>query len=234
MVIALLFLVAEPPRTSDNDRIPIHGRWLRSPLRRPALLLKIASFGATAVVTYNYAIWLPSVFVREWWWTIGEIGGAYGIIVLCCGAGGMLIAGALGNVVSVHRHGLLTLVTTSTAGVVGGAVALGVVSEPVAALGAAAITMFCLAFPIGLAPAILLAEVAQDERGRVVALGSLAITILGLGAGPTCMAALELHLGTAPQTLRSALVATTAAAAYRSPLPLLASRFTTSRFVQEQ
>lgn len=97
LVIALLFTVREPVRI--EHRLAGAPASDLSHLKRNARVygaLFLAN-GVIAMITFGITAWLPATFIRQWGWTPGQIGPAYGAIVLTCGIGGMLLSGWLAD-----------------------------------------------------------------------------------------------------------------------------------------
>jgi len=81
--IALLFLlVREPvrrglaPQGSDTELLP----FIKA--RRTLFLLLFLGFSVFGIAGISYLVWIPAVFIRVHGWTAGDIGVAYGLILL--------------------------------------------------------------------------------------------------------------------------------------------------------
>lgn len=146
--------------------------------------------GCTAIITYGVAAWLPATFIRQWGWTPGEIGPAYGVIILTFGIGGMLLSGFLADWLTARgRHtGSLMLALFGSAMLVPTSLLLAFASTPYVALAAVAMISFFLGMPVALAPPILQAITPNQLRGQVTSLYLLLISLIGLGVGPFLVA----------------------------------------------
>ncbi|WP_045764803.1 spinster family MFS transporter [Xanthomonas albilineans] len=146
--------------------------------------------GVIAMVTFGITAWLPATFIRRWGWTPGEIGPAYGLIILTFGIAGMLFSGFLGDRLMVRGHRdvalRISLIGALLLSVSSGLFAFA--SGPWMALAAIALTTFLLGMPVALAPAILQAVTPNRLRGQVTSIYLLLVNLIGLGLGPYVVA----------------------------------------------
>lgn len=155
-----------------------------------AFLPLLLAPGLTAMITFGVTAWLPATFIRQWGWTPGEIGPAYGVIILTFGIGGMLLSGFLADHLTARGKlvgsVVISLIATSVLVLTG--LALAVAPSPTVALVAVAATTFFLGMPVALAPPILQAVTPNQLRGQVTSIYLLLINLIGLGLGPFLVA----------------------------------------------
>ncbi|WP_280189268.1 MFS transporter [Delftia sp. PS-11] len=146
--------------------------------------------GITAMITFGVTAWLPATFIRQWGWTPGEIGPAYGVIILTFGIGGMLLSGLLADHLTARGKlvGSVVISLAATAVLVLTGLALAFAPSPTVALVAVAATTFFLGMPVALAPPILQAVTPNQLRGQVTSIYLLLINLIGLGMGPFLVA----------------------------------------------
>lgn len=196
-LVLLMLTVREPVRRGMKEAgSTAHAGTAPAPDWRYVLRHKRAYFplllapGLTAMITFGVTAWLPATFIRQWGWTPGEIGPAYGVIILTFGIGGMLVSGFLADHLTARGKLvgsiLISLVATSVLIVTGVALAFAPSAE--VALVAVAVTTFFLGMPVALAPPILQAITPNQLRGQVTSIYLLLINLIGLGMGPFLVA----------------------------------------------
>ncbi|KAF1020272.1 MAG: Hexuronate transporter [Paracidovorax wautersii] len=146
--------------------------------------------GITAMVTFGVTAWLPATFIRQWGWTPGQIGPAYGVIILTFGIGGMLISGFLADWLTARgkQVGSIVISLVGTALLIASGLLLAFAPTPTVALIAVALTTFFLGMPVALAPPILQAITPNQLRGQVTSIYLLLVNLIGLGVGPFLVA----------------------------------------------
>lgn len=196
-IVLLMLTVREPVRRGLKEASPTaRAGSACAPDWRYVLRHKRAYFplllapGLTAMITFGVTAWLPATFIRQWGWTPGEIGPAYGVIILTFGIGGMLVSGFLADHLTARGKLvgsiLISLIATSVLIVTGVALAFAPSAE--FALVAVAATTFFLGMPVALAPPILQAITPNQLRGQVTSIYLLLINLIGLGMGPFLVA----------------------------------------------
>lgn len=146
--------------------------------------------GVTAMITFGVTAWLPATFIRQWGWTPGQIGPAYGLIILTFGIGGMLISGFLADWLTARgrQTGSIMISLVATALLIVSGLVLAYAPTPAVALVAVAFTTFFLGMPVALAPPILQDITPNQLRGQVTSIYLLLVNLIGLGLGPFLVA----------------------------------------------
>ncbi len=186
--IAALAVQKQGARTAlDNAPAPGFSYVFKN--HRAYLPLLIAP-GVTAMVTFGITAWLPATFIRQWGWTPGQIGPAYGIIILTFGIGGMLLSGFLADWLTSRGKlvGSVVLSLCATLVLIATGLVLAFADSPTVALVAVAITTFFLGMPVALAPPILQSITPTQLRGQVTSIYLLLVNLIGLGCGPFLVA----------------------------------------------
>lgn len=134
--------------------------------------------------------WAPTLFIRRFGWTAGEVGLRYGLIFLIFGGLGTLLGGALSSY--LQKRG----VKAAPVWVAGWGVALVAPFMVVAGLvdnGWLALTFFAPALMFFTSPGATAVQAIQDAtpghlRGRASAVYSFAVTLVGMSVGPLVVA----------------------------------------------
>lgn len=190
LLIALLFTVREPARLEHKLAGAAPDLSHLKHNARVYVSLFLAN-GVIAMITFGITAWLPATFIRQWGWTPGQIGPAYGAIVLTCGIGGMLLSGWLADRLAARGRGdmALTISLVATVILIGISLLFAFAPSPALALTAVALITFFLGMPVALAPSILQAVTPNRLRGQVTSIYLLLVNLIGLGLGPFLVAA---------------------------------------------
>lgn len=190
LVFALMLTVREPARKAAAADTPAPS------LSHVAQHLRVYApifigCAVIAMITYGMTAWLPAVFIRRWGWSPGQIGPAYGTIILTCGIGGMLASGWLADrlVAQGRRDAPLTLALGGALVLIASSAAFAMAPGPIWALAAVAVTTVFLGLPVALGPVVLQAVTPGRLHGRVISIYLLLINLIGLGLGPFLVAA---------------------------------------------
>jgi MFS family permease len=230
LVFLLMLLVREPPRSELGSRSEeaVADAPLGPLLRRHGRIYLglMAGFGVIAIVTYGYVIWLPAAFMRSWGWSTGEVGLTYGSLILTCGIGGVLAAGALADRLRAAgaRSAALDLAIGGAALLCISCLVFAFTGNALIAWAAVAVTTFALGAPIALAPSVLLAATPNRARGQIISMTTLAITLIGLGLGPSMIAVTARSVLGDENQLRLALALVSSVAAGLGALLLWSTR----------
>jgi len=178
--------------------------------------------GVSLFIMLSYAIlaWTPAFFIRKYGWTAGEIGVAYGTVLLIFGTSGVVSAGWLAE--ALRRRGYtdanLRLIMFAAMCAMPFAIAAPLVGNAWLALALMAPMTFFLSLPHGIGPAALQPITPNQMRAQVSALYLLCVSLVGLGIGPTLVALLTDYVYGKP-TLIGYSLATVAVVA--APLSIL-------------
>lgn len=196
-VAALMILtVKEPPRTEvlagESGGMSFVEVLAYLWQRRRVYVRLFLGMSVATIVGYAYFSWVPAMFVRQFGWTIAEVGKTYGILILLTGPAGILSGGWLiDRIYQKGRHDAPVIIA-----LVGAAITLpAVLLVPMMPDGFWTMLMI-VPSSLGLAMATAAGSVAvvvvtpNQMRGQTIALYMLTISLLGLTIGPTGVAIL--------------------------------------------
>ena len=213
LVVALLASVTEPPRPAEAAAKPSIGVTVATIwAQRRSYLSIFAGFAAAGCVWNGALAWLPSLFMRQFGWSVRATGWWLGGAILVFASAGVLAGGRLAVWLS-HRGrsdaNLRVGVYSAAATILAGA-ALPFAATASTMLAIVALFLFVGAAPYGAAVAALHDVTPNRMRAQVTALYLFAINLAGIGTGPTLVALYARHFTIHP--LAAALACNTALA----------------------
>lgn len=225
--IALLFLlVREPlrrglaPQGSDTALLPF------ITARRRLFLLLFLGFSVFGIAGISFLVWMPAVFIRVHGWSAGDIGVAYGLILLLTSVPGVYLGGWISD--RLLARGSVDAPVRLAVWVMLALVPLVVVTpllpDPRSVLVVLAVTSLGFGMLNGLPGTALQSVVPNQLRGQIVAAYFLIGTMMSLGIGPTIVAYVSDALLGGPKQIGVALAVVGAIATLASALMLQASR----------
>lgn len=153
-------------------------------------LIFAASF--FAMTNYGLMSWVPAMFERVHGWNRAQIGPYFGGIIFVFGTLGLAVSGYVaGRMIEAGKkavHSKLMLGAMLAAALP--MLFMNASGDPYWTLACIGLIMFCLGFPVGLAPAALQAISPNEMRGQVIAIYFFILNIMGLGIGTSAIAAL--------------------------------------------
>lgn len=164
-------------------------------------------YALLAMMAYGTAAWVPTFFVRTYGWSIGEIGQAYGLIIMVFGTLGVISGGALGDYVCSkgYRNGRIIVMTATGIITLPFALAFPLMENPYYSLVLLAPATFFATFTTGVGPSALMEMMPNQMRGFSSALSGLIVNLIGLGLGPTAIALVTDYVFGDEQMLRYSL-----------------------------
>lgn len=168
----------------------------------------IAAFALLNLVSYGCAAWLPSVFIRHFGLTQGQVGTELGVVSLAGTAIGAILGGLLsdrvvrtGGAVAVLRFTLWSSAATLPL----------LVSSILPSITLVLVVYFAflvVGCMVGTASITAIqAAVPGDMRGFSVAIQAFVYTLVGLGLGPTSMALATQYIYRDPRAVGWSMVA---------------------------
>ena len=149
-------------------------------------------YALKASISYGYLAWIPSMFIRTFNWSAGEIGRRFGLVVAVFGTLGILIGGYLahrlvlrGRYDSYLRISIIGAIVAMLCGV-----PAMLTPDPYLALVLLAPVMACLGASVGIAPAATSFIAPNQLRGQAIALYIFVVALVGMNCGPTSVALL--------------------------------------------
>jgi MFS family permease len=191
LLVPLMFTLKEPKRTQAQAKVvPVSE--VVSYFKQNKKTIFFHNFGAAlaSVAGYGALAWVPSYLIRVHQMTSAEVGFAFGLIVLFCGAGGVIVGGILAD--KRFKAGQ----TDAKIRVAMWAMIIGIIptclypifSDLTMVLVILAISTFFANFMMGLGPAAIQEVVPDNMRGQFSALYLFIVNLIGLGLGPTLVA----------------------------------------------
>ncbi len=214
MVAALMLTVREPKRMDMVDASQAsHNMTFKETLvhiaeRRFAYLSVLFGIAMLASLTYGCFAWVPSHFIRNFGWTVADVGTAFGFTVLFAGTAGVWSAGYLADYLlrRGHKDTYHIVGIISAIGALVPTIVAPLMSDAQWAMGLYVVSFYFQGMPIGLGPAAVSAIVANRARGQAIALYSFVIAFLGLAFGPAAIAFATDHIFGSPEDVRYSLV----------------------------
>lgn len=143
-----------------------------------------------AMATYALSAWIPALLMRRFGATVAEAGRDFGLLVMICGAGGALAAGALGDLARERGRtdGRLRVLAAAAAVAVPFAALAPVAPSRPLALALLAPLLFLATLAVSSGPASLQEITPNRMRGVQHAVAVLAVNLIGLSLGPPLVA----------------------------------------------
>ena len=206
-----LLTVREPPRRPsplDEASYAALGAAAGYIWRRRAFYVPLfLGLGVSAIGSYGYMSWAPTVLVRSFGFSVSDAGYAFGTLGLLAAASASAAwpAASLYLARRGRQDGLVTLLAFALAAGQLGIASLTLLDAPTGFLAVATMTTFCLA-AAGALPVLAIQAVAPAEmRATVVSLYVLSGNLIGLVFGPPLAAAIAGRFFHGPDAIRSSL-----------------------------
>ena len=197
VLISLLVLatVREPRRqglaAEANDAMPLPEVVQYLWARRGAYGGHIFGISLFIMVVYSLNLWGPTYFIRTFGYSRAEAGWIFGLVMICAGTAGLLLAGSVADAWMRRgtRDAYVRTILISIACITPCAIALGFTGNDLVAIGVMGLAVFFSAFQGGIAGGTLQLMTPNRMRGQVIAVYQLFANLIGLGLGPTVVAA---------------------------------------------
>lgn len=193
VVIALMLgFVREPARAgaAERESMDLRDVWRLFVEKRDFYLNFYLGMSCLVILLYAFPAWMPAVLMRQFGASPGEVGLAYGGLVLVTGSLGVLTGPLVARLLGRRLGGTqLMLVPVVSAGLL----VLVCATMPLAAtygqaLAVAAVASFLYSIPQALAASALQLATPNRMRGIASAVYVFAVSVIGLGAAPTIVA----------------------------------------------
>ena len=193
----LLLLAPEPARPSaaPSDQKPNESftkgvaaalGHMRGNLAIYIPLILFVAFGA--MCNFSKAAWSPALFGRTWDMLPQNVGPMLGIIVLPCGAGGLLVSGFVLNWLTVRGRDIRTYGLVAAIGAAIGMVGMGLAPTLPIALAMTGLASFFLGTSYSVGATTLGLVTPVHLMGRVTAVYFIFQSLLGQALGPFLVA----------------------------------------------
>ncbi len=189
----------EPPRTDPPRalaRAPVADVREFAGRHRRVLGSLFLCAGFAAMTSQAYAAWMPSYLVRTYGWNVPEAGGLSGLMIICGGLSGVLVAGFAGDALRSRglRNGRLKVMIGSALAALLPSVGAPLIGDARAALALMLLSMFFNTVLLTSAAPAVQELVPNRMQGTMIAFYGLVVTFIGLGLGPTSVALLTDHV----------------------------------------
>jgi MFS family permease len=223
LLVPFLFTLKEPKRThSQAQVVPVAD--VIGYFKRNKKTLLLHNFGAAlaSVAGYGALAWVPSYLIRVHHMTGGEVGLAFGLIVLIFGAGGVITGGTIADKLFKQGRVDAKIRVAMWAMIIGIIPTLmyPLVSDLTMVLVLLALSTFFANFMMGLGPAAVQEVVPDNMRGQFSAFYLFIVNLIGLGLGPTLVALSTDYIFGSPEYVGYSLLLVTSVAMAGSALLL--------------
>jgi MFS family permease len=144
-----------------------------------------------SLIAYANSAWTPTLFVRRFGWTTGQIGLLYGLVITVFSTSGILLGGRLADWFTRRGYadGKIRVGIMASVGIL---LSSGVclVTDPNVAIALFAFPSFFVAFPFGASSAAIQEIMPNQARALASAVYLLILNLIALGFGPTLVALL--------------------------------------------
>jgi MFS family permease len=191
LLVPLLFTLKEPKRTkAQSVEIPVSDVVKYFKENKKTILLHNFGAALASIAGYGALAWVPSYLIRVHGMTGGDVGLAFGLIVLFCGAGGVLTGGAIADKLFKKGQVDAKIRVAMWAMLIGiiPTILYPIIPDLTLVLVFLAISTFFANFMMGLGPAAMQEIVPANMRGQFSALYLFIVNLIGLGLGPTLVA----------------------------------------------
>jgi MFS family permease len=209
LLVPFFFLMREPTRrgAGSAEALPIREVIKIVVERRRALIPMFAGFCMVSLVSYAFFVWTPATLQRTYHWNPGQVGLAFGLIVLIFGTGGAFFGGWMTDKLTKRGH-LDAPLKVAAFGFVGcgifGALA-PLMPSANAALALLAPAIFLGNTPYACAGTAIQLITPNRARAQVTAIYITLTTLVGLVVGPTVVGLMTDYFFKDPQDIRYSL-----------------------------
>lgn len=158
--------------------------------------LLIVGYALSGIMWNGAIAWIPTLFIRHFGWTAGQVSLPYGLITIASGTSGIITGGWIATRLRLHGRldaniliGILAIVIAMPSGI-----AACLAGSAGLALTLFAVFLFGCAMPWGSAVAALQEITPNQMRGQVSAIYLFCLSLFGMGFGPTIVAAFTDHV----------------------------------------
>lgn len=155
-----------------------------------------AGMSTLVICLYAFPAWMPSVLIRRFGVSAGDVGMQYGLAILITGSVGVLTGPWLAQWIARRgrRDQLLLVPLGAALALIPSCIALAFTPSYGAALAVATVASFLYSLPQALASSALQLVTPNRMRGIAAAIYVFCVSVTGLGLAPTIVALLTDHL----------------------------------------
>jgi len=214
LLAVLLITVREPARTSfgnepsTDDRAFSISEIARYIWQDRAFFLRVfIGMGMLAIVIYGLPTWMPSYLIRHYGADPATVGLQYGVLVLTCGALGIILGPSFGRLLQRlgYQDSALRSAAICCAVVTVGCVLLPFANSYALTLSIAAVITFFYALPQAMVASSLQFASPNRLRGIISTVYLFMISVCGLGLAPSVIAFVTDHVLGGPEHVGNSL-----------------------------
>jgi len=198
IVAALVFTIPEPARRGTVHR-GVDGKVQSIPVKDVAGYLAdhgrvyvpmMFGMALKAILSFGSAIWIPTLFVRQYGWTPTQIGVTQGFILMVCAPTGLMLGSALAERLSKKGYddAYVRVVAIASLASLPTYTLFPQMADPHVALALYAMNIIILFLAPGPQNAALQVITPNQMRGQITAVWLFLFNFLGYGFGPTTIA----------------------------------------------
>lgn len=192
IVPVLLMTLREPARVDriSADSVPIAQVVRFAKSNRLTLVLLMVGMGMLGISSSAILTWMPTLLIRKFEWTAGQIGLVYGLVIIVFGSLGLFIGGWLADRWTQRGMKDAPVRTILYCGLIAAPFCIAAPLMPNAALIITCLIpiSIVMTLPQGVASAAFQAITPNEMRGQISAVFLFVINLMGFGFGPTSIA----------------------------------------------
>lgn len=212
----LLYTIREPKTRGGSVRptVPIGQVFSYIFANGGTFLLHNVGFGLLSLVSYASAAWVPTFYVRTYHWNIGDVGLAYGCVVMVFGSLGIIGAGRVADYLRARGRANANIYVGMWIGLIWTPIHFLMLLAPSGFWATVWLVPACMlaAAPFGVAPAAIQQMMPPNMRGQASAVYLFILNLIGLGLGPTAVAWFTQHVFHRDDALRYSMLIVSVAA----------------------
>lgn len=213
LIVALMTTVKEPYRReildlgsgtgSEADQLSIGETLIFFKSYWKVYSTLLLGFAMEATLSYGYFAWIPSMYIRTFDWNAGEIGYAFGLIVIVLGTCGIISGGVLSDwrLSKGESDNFLRLSIYAGIGAMVFGIPAALMPNPALSLLFLCPAVYFLGFHVGLAPSAVNFITPNQLRGQAMAIYIFVVALVGMSLGPTSIALITDYIFKDPGSL---------------------------------
>jgi MFS family permease len=187
-----IVLLREPerPNGSSSPRTSFRSAVSFYPAHATSLICLMLANGFAAMSAQAIAAWMPSVLIRAYGYSVPHAGSSFGLLVIFCGIGGVVLGGLIGDrlVARGHNDGRLRAIIAGSLAALPFCAAAPIAGTDVATIALLVPALLFGTMFIGNSGAALQEILPSRLQGLTTAIAVLVANFIGLGLGPTAVA----------------------------------------------
>lgn len=190
----LFMLLRDPPRkdlaSTTGEQPPMRDVFTYFKENPKIYLALLGGVPFMVVMLYGLQAWTPSMFTRQFGWSLSEAGRYYGMTAIIAGSLGVVTGPVVGRLLLArgYRDYPLRICIVGASGASLALIASSLQSDGNAALACVAVASFSVTLPLALITNALQIVTPNEMRGTVAGFYVVTVNLVGMGMGPTVVA----------------------------------------------